>query len=194
MDNIFYVIKAGNSDFYKFGVATFSRVQELVAVMNRMNPHGSQLTYSVKHSNPKKILKKIKSSILFHDEDWLIIDTHAKKELLKSLVHKEWIELNNKFWSMVCSGELKSFDEKELLKVLDDSIPFERKVLKFIDDNYTGANMMLTNQEIYNDLIEARVVPVEFSQRDLGRILKPRFKQSMKSIDGKNKRVYIFDE
>lgn len=192
MKNI-YVIQVIGSNFYKVGVGSNVKVKEVIDAMNQLNPFGAEIYYSVPQSNAEQTLESLRNSILYHQDDWFIVDSDEKKKILDSFLIKERLEINNKFWSLVADGELNVLNFNHKRTYSKQTPAFEAAVLEWIAENYKG-KMMLSNTEIYHDLIEASVVPVEFSQRDLGRILRPRFKQKLISIDGKKKRVYIFDE
>lgn len=198
MKKTFYIFKINGTNLYKIGITETPTANELFSYFNLSHPNGALLYCQSYSKDSENIHAKISIAFKNVGNDILEIDNTT---LLNELINYRENELLSFYQEHIISSGVTMEQLKDaLLRVNSLSLSksygsYEKgpEIIKYLEDNYVGSIDFATNTEIHNDLISNEVIDVYYDQRTLGRVLKLRFLQKLKTFDGDKKRVYLMN-
>lgn len=194
MSGFVYVFKQSQTDYFKIGMTQTESIENRFKSFLTYSPTGGEIHCVIKTKDPVTLERQL----------------HLKYS--EKRMNGEFFKLNeNDLFYLISIEDQKTKDLKELFycSFLQSEIPIEniKRILNnnifqqrnrkgeiknrenliflYIEENLKGTE--LSNQEINNYL---KLVDIEISAKCLGILLKSRYEQKIKSIDGKSMRIY----
>lgn len=190
MKGFVYLFRQKGTGFIKIGMTNSDSIQNRWIPFQMYSPQGAEIVHIIETENARKLERELHIKYaskrlegeFFNLTDDDILDI---KELKNDIVN----ELLEIFWVQVVGAKMdvKNFKsclglERRRVSMMDD----EEVIVKFIKDNYH--EKWVSNQTLFNELKKNDIV-IKSTKR-LGTILKDRFFQTLKFIDGKTQRLY----
>lgn len=196
MNGFVYCFRMVETPFYKIGMTNSESVKDRFNTFKTYCPNGAEIICVIKTSNARKL------ELNFHNEfkskrfsgEFFKLD-ELDIERFKSYQDEELININNFFWLNVYDLNI-SFSE---LNNVFNQLKINRKnknegnedIYSFLSDEWS--NTWLSNSEIISILKDAELINDNMSPYTLGRMLKNKYTQKIKNIEGLTKRLYYIE-
>jgi hypothetical protein len=191
MKGYVYLFKKTGTNIYKIGMTQTESVSDRFTSFKTYSETPVEIVSVVETENPPFLEKKLHTQFSekrLNGEFFRLDDIDVM--LFKDYETYETKLLNDFFWKYVLTKKINienlkkaiSFMEVKESKVSD----LEIDVVNYINENLL--NYEMTNSEINVFLKEAGII---CNSKQLGVILKKRYEQKIKNIEGRNSRIYL---
>ena len=193
-----YCFKMIGTSYYKIGMTETESINDRFNMFKTYSPNGAEIISVIETGNARLLENQLHNEFKNRrvNGEFFILD-NFDIDKIKKYENEETIKLNNFFWINIKENNI-SFDElnkafnylKINNEILNENLNenSNEKIFNFLEFEWSCS--WLSNNEIYKLLLDENIISNEFSKEALGRVLKIKYTQKIKKIDGITKRMY----